>query len=158
MGTQLPLKGAWPLVFGPCLLWQTAGWMKMLLDSVVGLGPGDAVLDGDTAPPRSQLPQRGTAPQFSAQVYCGQTAGWIKMPLATVVGLGPCHIVLDGDPTPPRKGAQQLHFCRMIIVTKRSPISATAELSFIILQFRAGCSTLSRFYQNILAHVKYLVP
>jgi len=56
------------------------------------------------------------------------------MPLGTEVGLGPGHIVLDGDPAPPpRKGARQpLHFRPMSIVAKRSPISATAELLFLI--------------------------
>ena len=53
------------------------------------------------------------------------------MPLGTEVGLGPGHIVLDGDPAPPRNGVLQpppLTFRPMSIVTKRSPISATAEL------------------------------
>jgi len=31
---------------------QTVGWIKMLLDTEVGLCPGDIVLDGDPAPPR----------------------------------------------------------------------------------------------------------
>jgi len=31
---------------------QTAGWTKMPLSMEVGLGPGDFVLDGDTAPPK----------------------------------------------------------------------------------------------------------
>jgi len=42
----------------------------MPLDTEVGLGPGNIVLDGDPAPP-----ERGTAPPFLARVYCGQTAG-----------------------------------------------------------------------------------
>ena len=29
---------------------QTVGWIKMPLDTEVGLGPGDTVLDGDPAP------------------------------------------------------------------------------------------------------------
>jgi len=65
-------------------------------------------------------------------VYCGQTLGWIKMPLGTEVGLSPGHIVLDGDPAfPTEKGTTApLAFRPMSIVTKRSPISATAELLF----------------------------
>ena len=35
---------------------QTAGWIKMLLGTEVGLGPGHNVLDGDPAPP----PKKGT--------------------------------------------------------------------------------------------------
>jgi len=37
--------------------WQTAGWIKIPLDTEVGLGPGDIVLDRDTALPT----ERGTA-------------------------------------------------------------------------------------------------
>jgi len=65
----------------------------MPLDTMVGLGPGNSLLDADPAPP-----PRGTAPQISAHVCCGQTAGWINMPIVSKVGLGPGHIVLRGDP------------------------------------------------------------
>jgi len=51
------------------------------------------------------------------------------MPLGKEVGLGPGHIVLDGDPAliaaPP-------HFRPMPIVAIRLPISATAELLFLL--------------------------
>jgi len=70
--------------------------------TVVGLGPGHIVLDGDPSLP----PQKGhyPRPQFSAHVRCGQTAGWIKMPLGTEVDIGPGDTVLDGDPAPlPKK-------------------------------------------------------
>jgi len=69
-------------------------------------------------------------------VYCGQTVEEIKMPLGTEVGLGPGHIVLDGDSIPPGKGTQQPHhtFRPVSIVAKRSPISATAELLFVIVE------------------------
>ena len=70
----------------------------MPLGTEVGLGPGDIVLNGDSAPlERSTAP----LPHFSANVYCGKMAGWIKMPLGREVDLGPGHIVLDGDPVPP---------------------------------------------------------
>jgi len=50
---------------------QTVGWIKMSLGTEVGLGPGDIVLDGDSAPPPNE---RGiAAPNFSAHVCCGQT-------------------------------------------------------------------------------------
>jgi len=43
--------------------------MKMPLGTEVDLGPGDVVLDGDSAPPM----ERDTAAlQFSGHVYCGQ--------------------------------------------------------------------------------------
>jgi len=51
-----------PQIFGPCLLWplaRTAGWIKMPLNTKVGLVPGHNVLHGDLA-----HPQRGTAPIF----------------------------------------------------------------------------------------------
>jgi len=53
----------------------------------------------------------------------------IKMPLGTDVGLGPVQIVLDGDPVPtsPPKRDTAPNCRPMSIVTKRSPISATAE-------------------------------
>jgi len=78
---------------------QTAGWMKLVLGMVVGLRPGDFVLDGDPAP----FPRRGRSPpaQFTAHFYCGQTAGCIKMPLGTDVGLIPGDFVLNGDTVPP---------------------------------------------------------
>jgi len=52
------------------------------------------------------------------------------MKLGMQLCLGPGHIVLDGDPAPP----QQLlpTFRPMSIVAKRSPISATAELLYIL--------------------------
>jgi len=52
---------------------QTAGWIKMPLDTVVGLGPCNIVLQGDAAP----FP-KGTQPQFSAHVYCGQTVAHLS--------------------------------------------------------------------------------
>ena len=67
---------------------------------VLGLGPGDFVLNEDPATRR----KRAHPPHpILADVYCGQTAGRIKMPLGMEVGLGPGHIVLDGDPAPPQQ-------------------------------------------------------
>jgi len=70
-------------------------------------------------------------------VYCGQTVGWIKMKLGTEVGPG--YIVLDGDPAPPRQKGTDSTFRPMFIVAKRSPISATVELS--------TCHQVIRFLQ-----------
>ena len=69
----------------------------MPLGMVVGLSPGDFVLDGDTAP----SPKRGRSPKFSAHVYCAQTAGCITMPLDVEVGLSLGNFVFDGDPASP---------------------------------------------------------
>ena len=74
-------------------------------------------------------------------MYCGQKVGWIKMPLDTIklphgteVGLHPGNIVLDVDPASPpmERGTAAPTFWPMSIVAKRSPISATAELVFIL--------------------------
>jgi len=70
----------------------------MKLGTLVDLGPGHIVLDGDTAFPS---PKTGQSPQFLADVYCGQTAAWIKMPLGMEACLGPGHIVTDVDPASP---------------------------------------------------------
>jgi len=43
--------------------------------------PGDFVLDGDPATPRTE--GTPTTTQFLVHVYCGQTAGWMKTPLGT---------------------------------------------------------------------------
>jgi len=88
MGTQLPPKKGTPTpieVLAHVYCGQTAGWIKVLLDTEVNLGPGDVVLDGVAAP------IRGTGPQFSVHVYCGQMAGWVKTPLGTEVDLGSGH-------------------------------------------------------------------
>ena len=75
----------------------------MSLGMVLGLGPGDFVLD---CTPLSSPKARGKVPKFSAHVYCGQTAGWMKLVLAMEVGLSPDDFMLDGNPAPrPRKGA-----------------------------------------------------
>jgi len=51
------------------------------------------------------------------------------MPLDTEVDLGQGHIVFDGAQLPSRKRAQQPRLRPTSIVAKRSPISATTELS-----------------------------
>ena len=104
MGTQLsfPQRVIAPKFSADVYCGQTAGWIKTVLDTEVGLSPGDFVLDGDPA----TLSKKGTEPppQLSAHVYCGQTAGWIKMALGMKVGLSPGEFVLHEDPAPPQKG------------------------------------------------------
>ena len=73
MGTPLPLPQRGTAVRSPpqfsahVYCGQTAVWIKMPLDTEVGLGPDDIVLDREPEPP----------PQFSAHVYCGQTCSWM---------------------------------------------------------------------------------
>ena len=86
----IPKRGRSPQFTAHVYCGQTAGWIKMLLLTEVGLGA-------------SSPPLKGHSPQFSANVCCGQTAGWTKMPLGTKVD-HTGHTVLDRDPVPPRKG------------------------------------------------------
>jgi len=94
----------------------------MPLGTMVGLGPGNIVLDA------AQIHPMGRSPlQNFGHVCCDQTTRWIKMPLGTKVGLGPGHIVLRGDPAPPPKRGTDPNFRLTSIVVEQSPISATAE-------------------------------
>ena len=55
---------------------QMVGWIKMPLSMEVHLGPGDTVLNGDTAPP----PERGTALQPSTHflAHCSGTVAHLS--------------------------------------------------------------------------------
>ena len=53
---------------------KTVEWVRMPLDTEVGLGTGHIVLDGDPAPQRKGAQQ----PHFSAHVYCGQTVAHVS--------------------------------------------------------------------------------
>jgi len=89
-----------------CFCSQTVGWIKMSLDTEVGLAPGHILLDDDPAPLSRK---RHSTPHFSAHVYCGQTAGWIRMPFGMDYGGRPRprpHCVRWGPSStpPPKKG------------------------------------------------------
>jgi len=66
-GPSSPQKrGTAPQICGPCLLCQTAGWIKMPLGTKVGLGPGCIVLHGDPASPKgAQPPNFGRCPLWT---------------------------------------------------------------------------------------------
>ena len=64
-------------------------------------------------------------------------AAWIKTPLGTEVDLSPGHIVLEGVPAP-AKGAQHPPIFGPCVLRPRSPISATAELLFLIFRLFLG--------------------
>ena len=51
----LPKKGGAPPFSSHVYCGQTAGWIKIVLGTVVGLSPSEFVLDGDPAP----SPQKG---------------------------------------------------------------------------------------------------
>ena len=77
--------------------------MKLVLDTEVGLSPGDFVLDGGPA----LLAKKGRSPRPT--FYCGQTARCIKMPLGMEVGLSPGDFVFDGPSYPQKKMAHPPH-------------------------------------------------
>jgi len=70
-GTQLSLLKKTAAIFGHAYCDQTAGWIKRLLRTKVGLGLVDIVLDGG---PSSLPSKEGYNPPFLANVRCGQTA------------------------------------------------------------------------------------
>jgi len=100
--------------------------MKIPFGTEVGLGPGDIVLSGDSAPLETGI----APPHFAAHVCCGQMAGWIKMPLDAEVGLdlGPGHIVFDVAQLPPGKGHSSPPLSDPCLLWSNGPISATTEL------------------------------
>jgi len=63
-------------------------------------------------------------------VYCGQTVGRIKMKLGKQLGLGPGPLCYMGTQLPSPKTGTAPNFRPMSIVSKWSPISATAEHLF----------------------------
>ena len=72
--SSLPQKNISPQFSAHIYCGQTAGQIKIPLGTEVCLGPGDIVLDGDSAPHG-----KGTAaPHFSAYVYYGQTVGHLS--------------------------------------------------------------------------------
>jgi len=92
---------------------QTAGWIKMPLDTDVGLCPGDSVLDGDAAghieldgDPAPPTVTSTAAPTFQPCLLWPN--GWMDQdPVGTEVGLGPSDIVLGANPVPLQRGAHQ---------------------------------------------------
>jgi len=71
--SSLPKKGHSlpPGIFGHVCCGQTAGWSKMSLGTMVGLGPGHIVLHGDPARPPKMVGLYCPL-QYSAHVYCDQ--------------------------------------------------------------------------------------
>jgi len=94
----------------------------------IGLSPGDLCSMGTQLPP-----EKGhTRPtQFLAHVYCSQAAGWMK-PLGTEVDLSAGDFVLHVPMQLSAKGAQQPPLFGPCLLWPRSPISATAELLYVM--------------------------
>jgi len=128
MGTQLsPEIRAHPPdpIFGPCPLWPS-GWMDQYT----------TWYGGKPRPRRHcvrwgrSAPLKGHSPQFLVHVYCGQMAGWMTIPLGTEVDLGPGHI--DGVPALRERAQQPPSLFGPYLLWPRSPISATAELLYVM--------------------------
>ena len=143
-----PKRGGAPPNFWPTsvVAKRLHGSIKMPLGTEVGLCLRDIVFDVDPAIPQKK--GTPTPPNF-CHVYCGQMAGWMKTPPGAEVGLGTGHIVLDGVPAP-AKGAQQPPLFGPCLLWPRSPISATAELLYIILDIQNTlANTLVTYFYNI---------
>jgi len=131
MGTQPPTpKGAEPHpIFGPCLLWPN-GCMDQD-DTWCGRRPRPTQHCVRCGPSYPQKKGHAHPYPILAHVYCCQMAGWMKTPLGSEVDLGSGHIVLDGV-LAPAKGAQQPPLFGRCLLWPRSPISAAAELLYIV--------------------------
>ena len=105
-------------IFGPCLLCQTAGWIKMPCGTEANLGPDRRCVRWGRS-----YPLKGAQPQFSTHAYCDQTVGLMKTPLGTEIDIGPGHIVLDGDTAPPKSGTSALSFRPLSIVATVAHLS-----------------------------------
>jgi len=93
--------------------------------------------------------------QSVASYYCGQTAGWMKTPLGTEVDLRAGHIVLDGFPALSERGTAPLPLLGPCLLWPRSPISATAELLYILsFYYPVHCCisgySVTAFHYNLL--------
>jgi len=60
----------------------------------------------------------------------------MKTPFGTEVDIGTCHIVLDGFPALRERGTAPLPLLGPCLLWPRSPISATAELLYLLLEQR----------------------
>jgi len=124
-------KGHSPQVLAHVCCGQTTEWIKMRLRTKVGLGPGHTVLDGDPA-----LPTKGhNSPTqiFGPNGWMDQDATWYR-------GMPPPrpHCVRWGPSCPTQRGTTAPTVRPMFTVSKRSPISATAELLLLVLLHSDG--------------------
>jgi len=91
---------------------QMVGWIKMKLGTQVGLGPGQIVLDGDSAPP----PPKGHSPTIISP-YLLWPNGWMDSD-ATWYGGRPRprrFCVRWGPSSPSQKGADLPIFCPCLL-------------------------------------------
>jgi len=100
----------------------------MKLRMQVGLGPGQIVLDGDPAPPP---PKGGGAPNFWP-IFVAKRLDGSRCHLVRRYATAQAALCYMETQLPLPKWAQP-QFSAMSVVTKRSPISATAEHYFVVM-------------------------
>jgi len=133
MGTQppSPKRGRSPSLQFSAHVYcgQTAGWIKMALGMVVGLGPGHIVLDGDLVP----LPQKeGKAPNFGPFLLCSN--GWMHQDATWYGGRPhPRRLCVRSGPSPHSpEGAQAPVFGLCLMWPKagwmKTPLGTEADL------------------------------
>ena len=77
-----------------------AGWIKMPLGMEVGLGPGDIVLDGDTAPPLKGMWMT------TGQVLVASNWHWAVLMLGSTLTAGLCKICHSQDANARKEAGQ----------------------------------------------------
>ena len=128
-----PPKGHSPQFSAHVCCGQTAGWIEMPLGTEVGLGPGDIMLDGTQLPLKkgAQLPNFPPMSIVAKRLGGSRCHYWYDVkprPKPHCVRWGP------SSPPPKKKGDTAPNFRQMFIVAKWSPISATAELLFVVVE------------------------
>jgi len=118
MGTQLPA----PLQFSAHVCCgQTPGWIKMPLGTMVGLGPGNIVLDADPAPLQGAQPPNFGPCLLWPNGCMDEDATWY------VGRLWPRPHCVTWRPSSPSQKGHSLNVRPLSVVAKWSLISATAE-------------------------------
>ena len=111
---------------------QTAGWMKLVLGTEVGLSPGDFVLDGDPAPSL----KRGRSPQIFGPYllwpngWMDRDASWHErrpQPRRLCVRRGPSPLTQKGSKPPPQFSAH--FFCGQTARCIEMPLGMDVGLS-----------------------------
>jgi len=116
--SPLPEIGQTPKSAAHVYCGQAAAWIKMQLGTIIGLGPGNIVLDADPAPPPKW---HSSPPQISAHVVAKRLDGWIH---ATCHEGGPRpgpHCVTWGPSSPLTKGAQRPIFGQCLLWSNGRP-------------------------------------
>jgi len=158
METQLPLpkRGDSPQFSAHVCFGQTAGRIMMPLFTMVGLGPGNIVLDADPALPKGAQPPNFGPCLLWPNSWMDEDASWYEgRPRSRP------HYVTWRLSSPLKRGTAPPHnFLSMSIVAKRSSISATAEhLSVIASGMTDCCSScyisISYYFSSRISRIPF---